>query len=85
MVRKEYKKAEVGEIPEDWDAARLGKLCGFQNGTAQESLFNRHEGYNVVSIGNYSEAGQYVHTGSFISKSMSLWSARSFSTRMTLR
>lgn len=27
MVRPGYKQTEVGEIPEDWDVAQLGKIC----------------------------------------------------------
>ena len=67
--KKGYKQSELGEIPEDWEVEAIGGLCNYQNGKAQEQYFNSNEGYKVISIGNYSEAGTYVETGNFISKS----------------
>jgi type I restriction enzyme S subunit len=64
-----YKQTELGEIPEDWEIKALGSLCSYQNGTAQEQYFNGHGGYKVISIGNYSQEGKFVSTGSYIDKS----------------
>ena len=64
--KKGYKQSELGEIPEDWEVHSLGDLCNYQNGKAQEQYFNSNGGYKVVSIGNYSESGRYIDTGSYI-------------------
>ncbi len=61
-----YKKTEVGLIPKDWIVDKIGSLCSYQNGTAQEKLFNGSHGYKVISIGNYSEEGRYVPTETYI-------------------
>ncbi|MFF0986474.1 restriction endonuclease subunit S [Proteus mirabilis] len=63
---KGTKPSELGEIPEDWEVHSLGDLCNYQNGKAQEQYFNSNGGYKVVSIGNYSESGRYIDTGSYI-------------------
>jgi type I restriction enzyme S subunit len=63
---KGTKQSDLGEIPGDWDVKPIGNLCDYQNGKAQEHLFNSHDGYKVVSIGNYSEQGLFVETGSYI-------------------
>ena len=63
---KSTKPSELGEIPEDWEVHSLGDLCNYQNGKAQEQYFNSNGGYKVVSIGNYSESGRYIDTGSYI-------------------
>jgi len=65
---KGTKPSELGEIPEDWEVHALGSLCGYQNGKAQEQYFNSNDGYKVISIGNYSESGRYIETGSYIDK-----------------
>ena len=65
---KGTKSSELGEIPEDWEVHALGSLCGYQNGKAQEQYFNSNDGYKVISIGNYSESGRYIETGSYIDK-----------------
>jgi len=65
-VPEGYKQTEVGVIPEDWDVLPLGRLCSYQNGTAQESYFNKHGGYKIISIGNYSQNGKFVSTGTYI-------------------
>lgn len=67
---KGYKTSELGEIPEDWEVKSIGQLCHYQNGTAQEKYFNSYDGYKVVSIGNYSESGRYIKTGSYIDRSL---------------
>jgi len=46
----------------------LGKLCNYQNGTALEKYFNKRNGLLVISIGNYSEAGKFVETSSYIDR-----------------
>lgn len=51
---------------EDWEVKKLGEICDFQNGTSLERLFNKNEGYSVISIGNYSSSGKYVETNTFI-------------------
>lgn len=65
---KGTQQRELGEIPEDWNIHALGSLCGYQNGKAQEQYFNSNDGYKVISIGNYSESGRYIETGSYIDK-----------------
>ncbi|MBW8191193.1 restriction endonuclease subunit S [Neiella marina] len=65
---KGTKPSELGEIPDDWEVHALGSLCGYQNGKAQEQYFNSNDGYKVISIGNYSESGRYIETGSYIDK-----------------
>ncbi|MDL1984055.1 MAG: restriction endonuclease subunit S [Deltaproteobacteria bacterium] len=49
-----------------WMVKKLGEICDFQNGTSLERLFNKNEGYSVISIGNYSSSGNYVETNTFI-------------------
>lgn len=66
--RPGYKQTELGEIPEDWEVKLLGDLCSYQNGTALEKYFNHHDGYKVISIGNYSESGRFVETNNFIDR-----------------
>jgi type I restriction enzyme S subunit len=63
-----YKLTEVGVIPNDWDIYSLANFCRYQNGKAQEQYFNLHDGYKVVSIGNYSESGRYIETGNYIDR-----------------
>ncbi len=67
---KGYKASELGEIPEDWVVCSIGQLCTYQNGIAQESLFNSIDGYKIVSIGNYSQDGKYISTGTYIDRSL---------------
>ncbi len=67
-IKTGYKQTELGLIPNDWDITPLGKLCNYQNGTALESYFNDRDGLSVISIGNYSESGKFVETGSYISR-----------------
>lgn len=67
-IKPGYKQTELGLIPDDWDIASLGKLCSYQNGTALESYFNDRDGLSVISIGNYSESGKFVETGSYIGR-----------------
>lgn len=67
-IPKGYKQTEIGVIPEDWDLSPLGKLCTYQNGMALEKYFNKQDGLKVISIGNYSEAGKFVETNSYIDK-----------------
>jgi len=62
-----YKQTEIGVIPVDWDVKGLGSICKYQNGTSLERYFNQHDGYKVISIGNYSTSGNYIDTGSYIS------------------
>jgi type I restriction enzyme S subunit len=66
--KKGYKPSELGEIPEDWEVLPFNKIFNYQNGKAQEHLFTSTDGYKVISIGNYSESGKYVETGSYIDK-----------------
>ena len=66
---KGFKQTELGRIPEDWDVSTLGELCKYQNGKSLEKYFNSHDGYRVISIGNYSKSGRYLDTGSFIDRS----------------
>lgn len=66
---KDTKTSGLGEIPEDWDVFPFSKIFNYQNGKAQEHLFNSNDGYKVISIGNYSESGKYIDTGSYIDKS----------------
>ena len=67
-ITAEYKQTEIGVIPVDWDVIPLGKLCNYQNGTALEKYFNNKGGLKVISIGNYSEAGKFVETNSYIDR-----------------
>lgn len=52
----------------EWVEKSLGSICTYQNGKALESYFNNTEGFKVISIGNYSESGKYVHNNNYISK-----------------
>jgi len=52
----------------EWVVSPLGKLCNYQNGTALEKYFNKRNGLLVISIGNYSEAGKFVETSSYIDR-----------------
>jgi len=65
-VRKGYKLTEVGVIPTDWEVKRIGELCDYQNGTSLEHLFNSRDGFKVISIGNYSTEGSYIHRDIYI-------------------
>jgi len=63
-----YKQTDAGVIPEDWEVKELRDICVYQNGKALESFFNDHDGYSVVSIGNYSPEGSFVSTKTYIDK-----------------
>lgn len=69
-TKKGMKESEVGEVPEDWEVLPISELFDYQNGKAQEHYFNPHDGYKVISIGNYSETGDYIDNGSYISRSL---------------
>jgi len=62
-----YKKTEIGIIPEDWKVKKLGDLAKFQNGVTLEKYFNKKAGFNVISIGNFSEEGKFIDDGNRIS------------------
>lgn len=61
-------KTEWGDIPEDWEVVELGDICHYKNGMALEYLFNKYDGYNVISIGNYSLNSKYLGNDTYISK-----------------
>jgi type I restriction enzyme S subunit len=61
-VIQELLKPKVG-----WKLKQIGEICNFQNGTALESYFNNEDGYNVISIGNYTEEGIFKDTQNYIS------------------
>jgi type I restriction enzyme S subunit len=50
----------------EWDVKKIGDLCDFQNGTSLEYLFNAVDGLRVISIGNYSTAGNYIQRDLYI-------------------
>ncbi|MBF8766307.1 restriction endonuclease subunit S [Pseudomonas putida] len=56
-------------IPTDWEVKKIGELCEYHNGTSLEHLFNSRNGLRVISIGNYSTEGRYIHRDSYISSS----------------
>lgn len=51
-----------------WVTKKLGDVIGYQNGKALEQYFNSSDGYKVISIGNYSETGNYVDNSCYISR-----------------
>ena len=66
LIKKGYKKTEIGVIPEDWEVNKLGEICNYQNGTSLEKYFNIKNGLKVISIGNYSPAGKFIENNTFI-------------------
>lgn len=63
---KSTKQSELGEIPEDWEVYSINQLCLYQNGISLEKYFNQNSGYKVISIGNYSNKGKYIHNNTYI-------------------
>lgn len=63
---KGTKQSELGEIPEDWEVYSINQLCLYQNGISLEKYFNQNSGYKVISIGNYSNKGKYIHNNTYI-------------------
>ncbi len=52
----------------EWEVKTISDLCEYQNGTSLEHLFNQTDGLKVISIGNYSVAGNYVDNGVYINE-----------------
>ena len=46
----------------------LGNIVNYQNSKALEKYFNDSNGYEVISIGNYTTDGNYIKNNVFISK-----------------
>lgn len=66
-IPKGYRQTDIGVIPNDWNIEKLGDVCKYQNGTSLEKYFNQNDGYNVISIGNYSPFGKYIENNTYIS------------------
>lgn len=44
-----FKKTELGEIPEEWEVKKLGKIIKFENGKAHEKFITEDGSYVVVN------------------------------------
>jgi len=58
-----FKQTELGEIPEEWETKKLGKVCKFENGKAHEKQISENGNYIVVNSKFISTDGETVkHT-----------------------
>ena len=49
-----YKKTEIGLIPEDWEVVRLGDIAEIQQGkTPRRDLYDDKEGYRIIKVKDF--------------------------------
>jgi type I restriction enzyme, S subunit len=60
-LRPGYKRTEIGTIPEDWDAPRLGELFTFRNGLNKAKRFFGHGTPIVNYMDVYTNRGLFAH------------------------
>jgi|TARA_R110000851_G_scaffold2236_3_gene8689 type I restriction enzyme S subunit len=62
---KGYKKSELGEIPEDWDAIKMSELARIQRGASPRPIdspvwFNRNSSVGWLRISDVSKTNKYL-------------------------
>ena len=59
-VRPGYKQTEVGVIPGDWDARKLGEIASIRHGLGfQSRYFKSHGPYRLTTPGHFYEDGGF--------------------------
>jgi type I restriction enzyme, S subunit len=52
-IKKGYKQTDIGIIPEDWEAKKMGDILNLKNGYAFSSEFYSKEGVILITPGNF--------------------------------
>jgi type I restriction enzyme S subunit len=72
QIRPDYKRTEVGVIPEDWEVSTLGSICSFENGDRGANYPSPGsfvpEGVPFVNAGHISEGRIYLHEMDYITQ-----------------
>lgn len=67
-----FKNTELGEIPEEWEVKKLGKVCKFENGKAHEKQISENGNYIVVNSKFISTEGEVIKYSNDILKPLSI-------------